>query len=274
MAQSSQSSASQATRYYPGGALDVASEYFALKDLNQTLGPAGCWRVRNALRAAGISLSEATAGRLLRQFDQRGYTMPVGSKGRLLTDKGRRRLVELEQARARDSVQEDLWRAIHVERVEDILEVLVARRVIEAEAASLAALNASDEELAELERAVQAHIVETRAGRNAAELNRAIHRLILQAAHSKVLQAVANLILQDVRLLKTQARIQQAAGMGALAPEEHTVILAAIKARQPEQAAAAMRAHLERIIRVMQVYHAGQGAISALAQAGSAEAVG
>lgn len=238
---------------------DGATEYNALKELSQNVGPVGCWRVRAALQAAGIQMSEATAGRLLRQLDGKGYTRPVGSKGRLLTERGRRRLAELEQARARNSIHEDLWQAIYVERLEDVLDVLAARRLIEAETARLAALLASEEEIAELERTVAAHIAEVRAGRRAAELNRNIHRLIARAAKSHVLEAVANLIVQDGHLHQMQTRIQRAAGADGLAPEEHAVILQAIKDRQPEAAAEAMRAHIDRIIRVMRAYHAARG---------------
>ncbi|MCL5109216.1 MAG: FCD domain-containing protein [Chloroflexi bacterium] len=247
-----------------GDDADVATEYFALKEISQSLGPVGCWRIRSSLQAAGINLSEATAGRLLRQFDVRGFTQAVGSKGRLLTEKGKRRLTEHEQTRARRSAQHELWQAVHVERIEDILDVLGARRLIEAEAARLAALNASDEEVVELERAVAAHIAEVRAGRRAADLNRAIHKLVAQASKSHVLQAVANFILEDNHLLQVQTRIQRQAGAEGLAPEEHLVIVQAIKHRQPERAAEAMRAHVDRIVRVMRAYGdaAGQPAAS------------
>ena len=238
---------------------DGATEYHALKELSQNVGPLGCWRIRGALQVAGIQLSEATAGRLLRQLDLEGYTQPVGSKGRLLTERGRRRLADLEQARARTSSQKDLWQAIHVERLEDVLDVLAARRLIEAETARLAALLASEEEIAELERAVVAHIAEVRAGQKAGALNRSIHRLIAQASRSHVLQAIASLIVEDGQLHNVQLRVQRASGARGLAPEEHAVILKAIKDRRPAEAAEAMCTHIDRIIRVVRTYHATHG---------------
>lgn len=232
--------------------LDDETTYLTLHALSNSEGPVGCWRVRAALRTAGIELSEATAGRLLRELDHQGSTRPVGSKGRLLTEEGRARLAALGQARARNSYHSDLLQAIKAETIEDILDVLRARRAVEVESARLAAMFASEAEIQEIEQAVKSHLEEVERGGIAGEQNRAVHRLVAQASKSRVLLAVVNLILEDQQLQEAQVRIQRAADQ--LVPQEHIVLLKALKSRRPDRAAKAMRAHIDRLIKVVQDY--------------------
>ncbi|MHB1416906.1 MAG: FadR/GntR family transcriptional regulator [Chloroflexota bacterium] len=232
-------------------------DYIVLKELARNLGPVGCWTVHSTLQVAGIAMSEASAGRLLRRLDQRGLTQPLGSKGRLLTEKGRQCLAAAEQARARSSYQNDLLEAIQVDTIEDILDILQARRAIEAETARQAALRATEAEVAELELAVARHIDGVRSGHHGSEHNRLIHTLIAQASKSRVLLAVVNLILQDRQLHEIQSHIQRTVGEGGVAPEEHYTILQAITKRDPEEAATAMQAHMDRLIRVMRAHGSG-----------------
>jgi GntR family L-lactate dehydrogenase operon transcriptional regulator len=192
-------------------------------------------------------MSEATAGRLLRQFDLRGLTQALGSKGRVLTDEGRRHLAALEEAHRRSAHHNDLAHVISAQTAEDLLDVLHARRLIEAETARLAARHATAEELAELDRAVRRHIEVSRAGGASLENNVAIHRLIAQASRSRILQAIVALFLQDTQLHQAQNRIQRA--VGGIAPEDHQPILDGIRAGDPEAAATAMCAHIDRLIR-------------------------
>ena len=232
--------------------LDDQTTYLTLRTLSDSGAPVGCWRVRAALRTSGIEMSEATAGRLLRELDVQGLTRGVGSKGRLLTEEGHSRLVALEQARARNSYHSDLLQAIKADTIEDILDVLRARRAVEAESARLAAMLASETEIREIEQAVQSHIEEIARGGSAGDQNRAIHRLVARASKSRVLLAVVNLILEDQQLQEAQTRIQRAANQ--VVPQEHVVLLRALKSRRPDRASKAMRAHIDRLIRVVQDY--------------------
>ncbi len=232
--------------------MDDQTIYLTLRAVSDSGSPVGCWRVRAALRATGIEMSEATAGRLLRELDYQGLTHSVGSRGRLLTENGRARLVALEQARARHSYHSDLLQAIKAETIEDILDVLRARRAVEAESARLAAMFASEIEIQEIEEAVKSHLAEVERGGIAGEQNRAIHRMVAKASKSRVLLAVVNLILEDQQLQETQARIQRSANQ--VVPQEHIVLLQALKSRRPERAAKAMAAHIDRLIRVVQDY--------------------
>lgn len=246
--------ASESIVDHAGARLGSEADLVALRDVRTGPGPVGSGRICAAMAAAGIAMSEATAGRLLRSLDLRGLTEPLGSKGRVLTERGRQQLLALEEAHQRNAYHHSLRQATHVETVEDILDLLSARLAVESETARLAALRANPEETAAIERAVQRHMSAIRAGDDDADQGRAIHLLIARASRSRVLSAVVELILQDQRLILAQSHIQRATG--AVAPEEHVAIVQSIKAHKPERAAEAMRAHIGRLIRAVQKYAA------------------
>jgi GntR family transcriptional repressor for pyruvate dehydrogenase complex len=132
--------------------------------------------------------------------------------------------------------------------------LLMVRRAVEAEAASLAALRATKREIRQIEHAVQRHTEEVRRRGVSIESNRAIHGLIAKASRSRVLEALINILLQEEYLHEIQTRIQRAAD--GLVPEDHLIVFQAIKSRQPDKAAKAMRAHMDRLLRVVQSYSA------------------
>ena len=70
-------------------------EVIALSLLEQSDEPTGARRLAEIYRREKIDLAEATAGRYLRSLDEIGLTQPIGVRGRVLTDAGRRRLREL-----------------------------------------------------------------------------------------------------------------------------------------------------------------------------------
>lgn len=238
----------------PGASIGDDTAYAALKELGSNQGPIGCWRICNALQGVGIITSEATAGRLLRGLDLQGLTRVIGSRGRILTPKGRRHLAALERSRRQRSCHNDLLRAVRAETIGDVCELLIVRRAVEAEAASLAALRATKREIRQIEHAVQRHTEEVRRRGVSIESNRAIHGLIAKASRSRVLEALINILLQEEYLHEIQTRIQRAAD--GLVPEDHLIVFQAIKSRQPDKAAKAMRAHMDRLLRVVQSYSA------------------
>lgn len=228
------------------------SVYVALTHLGKSSTPIGCWKIRAALQAAGIIASEATAGRLLRQLDHDGLTKALGSQGRVLTEKGRGHLSALKQAHRRHSFHHDLLQAVRAQTLEDVCELLTARRAAEAETARLAALRATSKEVQAIETAVHRHIQKVRLGGEQIDHNRAIHRLIAEASRNRILKAVVNVLLQEDYLQEIQSHVQHA--VDGVAPEDHLLVLQAIKDRQPDRAAEAMRAHIDRLLRVVQSY--------------------
>ena len=254
MAQPTEGSAAPVAESVDGNQSRAEMEYLTPCDLQAGPGPVGSGRICATLAAAGIRISEATAARLLRSLDRQGYTQPLGVKGRVLTDRGRQRLAELEQAHRCSQLHHSLIDATRVETIEDILDLLGTRRAVESETARLAALRATAEELVAIEQAARAHLAAIQAGENVAPGNCAFHLLIARASKSRALLAVAELLFQNEQLQAVQAHIQRA--IGAVAPDVHLPLLQSLKDRQPERAADAMRVHIDSLIRVVQDYQA------------------
>ena len=129
-------------------------------------------------------------------------------------------------------------------------ELIEARRLIEGEAAALAATQISDAELDELD-----GLVEQIADENSREgggdiADRDFHLLIARATrNAAILHTVEHLwrlraSSPDIALLMTRARAAQVKPV----VHEHEVIAAALRARDPAKARAAMRAHLAAVL--------------------------
>jgi GntR family transcriptional repressor for pyruvate dehydrogenase complex len=129
-------------------------------------------------------------------------------------------------------------------------ELTEARLLIEGEAAALAASQASDEDLAELASLVLAIARENRQPDGAERADRLFHLAIARATrNSGILGAVTT--LWDLRDSSHEASLLHAKARTAnIKPvvEEHTAILDALRARDPDAAREAMRTHLVAVL--------------------------
>lgn len=129
-------------------------------------------------------------------------------------------------------------------------ELLEARLVFEGEAAALAAVQITDEEIAKLEALVE-EIKEQNEARIAEEnADMAFHMTIARATrNASVRKAIEDLWLQRWTSPQCKLLLEQARTANVLpVVEEHLAIVQALKERDPKAARAAMRAHLEAVI--------------------------
>lgn len=129
-------------------------------------------------------------------------------------------------------------------------ELTEARLVFEGEAAALAAAEASDEDVAEIERLVGEIARENLDPAGNDKADRAFHLAIARATRNT---AIYNTIdsLWKLRYTSPEAALLHAKARTAnVKPvvEEHTAVLAALKARDPNAARSAMRAHLAAVL--------------------------
>jgi DNA-binding FadR family transcriptional regulator len=134
-------------------------------------------------------------------------------------------------------------------------ELLEARRVIEGEAAALAALRIDDEQLAQL----SALIAEMRDDNRQNEIlmseeaDRRFHELIASSTQNSGIIAAVQM-LWDARARSPQSHSMDDKGRArGLKPpiDEHAAIVRALKKRDPEAARAAMHEHITRVIEDM-----------------------
>ena len=130
--------------------------------------------------------------------------------------------------------------------VQDAVHVLAVRRVLEAEAAGLAAQRIGEEALAEATRildGVEAHLAREEPDHEELLLaDRAFHAVVAEAAGNPVLAA----LLEAFSGRTWRARLWRCAERGALQRtlEEHRAVLAALRRRDGDAARVRMAAHV------------------------------
>jgi GntR family transcriptional repressor for pyruvate dehydrogenase complex len=231
-------------------------EQIALDTLASADGPVGASRLVEELSQHDVDLSEATAGRFLRSLDRRGLTRPLGKRGRLLTEEGRTRLQQLEFLQRQGEHSALLVGAATPIDIDELVDLLYVRRAVEPEAARHAALRATDEERAAIRAVADSHIHHVMDGTDHAAAAIDFHRLVARASHNKMLTAVASLTLDPSNnaLSTLLDAISVEAGAHFTFAHEHRDIVNAIIAREPHHAEAAMREHVDDLIRVVQEY--------------------
>jgi GntR family L-lactate dehydrogenase operon transcriptional regulator len=223
-------------------------EYQLLKFIDEHGQPVGSGSVAEFLRAMGFDLSEATAGRLLRELDLRGLSVRLGYRGRVLTDEGRAHLRDLAAERRRSGFGQEFLRVLRAPEVSDLVDVLVARRAIERETARLAALHADEATIAELYEIVRQH----EQGHQGPEHDVRFHRLIARASRNRVLSAAVDLIHQDGLLSPVLDYIRKWAR--STIASDHRQIVESLARGSAEGAERAMVAHIENVIRDVKRY--------------------
>jgi GntR family L-lactate dehydrogenase operon transcriptional regulator len=222
--------------------------YKVLSYMAREEGPVGASALCKWLNQNGTQIGEATVGRLLRELDTQNLTQRAGYQGRTLTEQGQEALAQMrhEQNVLRTSV--DLMEALDVKTRRQAIDVLVAGRAIEREAARLAALNATAADVAALEELAECYDAAERAAA-IAQMDFAFHVLLAELSGNKVLQTAAQ--LTHARALTSAILTPVHLELKPTVSHQHREILAAIRARDPEAAERAMADHLEHVIGVL-----------------------
>jgi len=225
-----------------------------LSILSEAVSPVGSGQLSREFKQKGRDVSEATIGRLLRHLDLMGYTERLGYQGRILTPVGRARLKDLEQ---RKSQLHDGYRfldSLRAEKLDELLDVLVARRGIERETARLAAENITAAELERLRDLVGKHKSLSESGEIGAAEDVEFHRTIAKASRNRVLLAASDVIRHNGQLspvlhyIRTQVK-------SAIA-SDHEKIVEALETRDPDAAERAMVQHMENVMNDVRKYWA------------------
>jgi GntR family L-lactate dehydrogenase operon transcriptional regulator len=234
-------------------AASLAFEHAILHLLDAGGGPQGSGTLMERLVDLGFRVSEPTVGRFLRALDRRGLTNRVSNKGRGLTEAGRQRLERLCEADAQLYYERELVRTIRSTTVDEIMDVLVARRALEGETARLAAERATAEDVAKLEGAIREQRELLAGGGVATDADVKFHALIAQAGRNRVLAAAIDLIRRDKQLtLLLDAMLRRTTHKWVVG---HERILEAIKRRAPDEAQRAMLDHINTVIADVRRYH-------------------
>lgn len=228
-------------------------EYLTLLIVKQSESPVGSGHLSRELKNYGWDVSEATAGRILAQFDVDNFTTRVGFQGRVLTSTGQSRLKELEEKKQRSDQGLEFFKVLETRTPDELINILIARRAIEREIARLAAVSATEDDIKELwaiQRLQQERVAHWKGG--AAEQDIAFHRVLAKAGKNKVLEGAMELIRQDGQLAPVLEYIRKE--VHSVVALDHASIVSAIEEHDPDAAEKAMVEHVENLIRDVRKY--------------------
>lgn len=229
---------------------ETLTELVALRLLHDSSKPVGAVRLMQAWRAAGLSGAEATAGRFLRQLDDQGLTELNGTtRGRTLTNAGRERLQTLVAQRRQFDQQSQLWRALNATELSDLMDLLRMRRLVEVEAARMAAIRATPDDISRLTVAANHHdgddlLLDTTSP------SMDFHRLVARSSHNRIVGAVALLLLDPSNdpLEKMLELISYETGATLEQLGDHRALVEAIREHRADDSARIMADHMDRLI--------------------------
>ncbi|MBY0009669.1 FCD domain-containing protein [Paenibacillus typhae] len=227
-------------------------EYEFLRALGEAEAPLGASTLVHTL-GKKYELSQATIGRKLMEFDVEGYTVLEGRKGRVLTDKGLNRVAHLEKELQLKNANSQLLQRLNDSGESALLDVLVARRALEREIASLAAQRATEDDIKLLEASISNQLDLLSRNIIPYEEDREFHTLLALAARNQVLLHAAQLVWQTGKDFMETAYIRRTVGSELVV--DHRNILDAVIAGSAEQAEAAMVTHINQLIEDVKRYY-------------------
>jgi GntR family L-lactate dehydrogenase operon transcriptional regulator len=221
-------------------------ELAILESLQNQGEPMGCGSLHYLLRKRGSNLSAPTIGRKLRELEHRGLVAKVSVEGRKLTPAGERMLRKLDHDRRLQTSGENVLRAVKRTGKKDIVDQLVARRVIEGETAALAAANISDAEVDELEGIIRQQREQVERGESGVPQDMSFHERIAAVSGNSVLAAMVAMLRSQDRLNYIVTAIRTHVGSRLVV--DHYRIVEGLRARDPDAAREAMQQHISRVI--------------------------
>ncbi|MFF2910287.1 FCD domain-containing protein [Paenibacillus sp. NPDC057934] len=198
-------------------------------------------------------LSQATIGRKLMELDMKGYVQLEGRKGRILTEKGANRLSQLEKRIHQETLNSRLLEVLNVSGQKAMINVLVARRALEREIASLAAQRATPDHIELLRNSIQEQLEVLSENQIPYEGDREFHHLLALIARNDILMHAVQLVWDRSRELPATAFIRNSVGSKLVV--DHQRIVDAIAEGSPEKAEQAMVDHINQMIEDVKRYY-------------------
>ncbi len=216
-----------------------------LKILRGSSRPVGASYIKRELKKFGEEVSEATIGRVLFCLDSEGYTRKEGYRGRVITSLGGEYLDTKEREEQIRRRSEIFLSALDINEIDELLEALEARKVVESQIAKYAARRCNLQAKKDLQVIIESHERRLR-GLTAYQYNVPFHKYIASLCRNRILEHMLELVIDDTRFTPMLKRIEK--GLGEKTLEEHKVIAQAVVERDEAAAEKAMARHIESLI--------------------------
>ena len=221
-------------------------DYAILRTLQSSRQPMGSWSLYYLLREHGHDVSAPTIGRKLRDMERLNLLDKSTVEGRVITPAGLRMLRKAardEQSRAH---ADNLLKALDGRTRKDIIDQLTVRRIIEVEAAGLAALHASRAAISKLEDIVRKQEDAIKKGRMGVGEDVGFHEALARASGNKIISTTVHILRSQewMNYLVTEIRTK----VGTHLAVDHQKIISALKTRNSSLARKAMESHINQLI--------------------------
>ena len=192
------------------------------------------------------TMSSATIGRMLSEFDRKDYTLKHGYRGRTLTQEGNSRLSELTNLRNLSKFSSRFYQTLDIANKKNLLDVLSARRGIEREMTRLAALHATTSDIRLIRKTFELQNPVGSNGEMSGDYDVAFHQAIAKASKNLVLAAAFDLIWQNGKFTPVMEYIRTY--VGGVLTVDHKSILTAIEDHNAALAEDCMVHHIDSLI--------------------------
>lgn len=231
--------------------------YLMVKSISQKDRPVGSWTLKADLDACGVVCSTATIGRYLKLLDSKGYTNLLSNQGRVLTQNGIEWLSIMDERLARAQMRNEASQVIRVNEYAELIDLLRARKAIETEAARLAALYATDEEIAFLRKSIAVHYRYVAENRDPVDPALEFHSIVSEISHNKFIKAMLSMLVFEEKQIESSMETLLTRERGNIYVVEHDDITSALEERNEQRAADLMCAHLDAILSAVEEQVAG-----------------
>ncbi|MGN0658187.1 MAG: FCD domain-containing protein [Emergencia sp.] len=215
-----------------------------LETIRECISPVGA-----AYLSKHLDASAATIGRMLKQAENKGFITSVSNKGRIITPKGE---AYLESRMTQEEILQNAEEVVALAFSEDpkhAKDILEFRKLIEPYAVSLAAVNATDEDLDEIRDLDFEHRYVVKKGESGSEQDLKMHLKFAELSGNSALYQVLRLILIENNVYQYFSSITTMGKAGSY--PDHEAILKGIYDRDAQAASAAMEKHLDNLINIV-----------------------
>ncbi len=226
-------------------------QYMILDYMSRSKETVGSWALRVMLEYRGVSISVASVGRALIELDSKGYTESISTKGRIIAAKGREFLEEKKNLVEHELLQKRLLKSVTPQDYSELLDLVRARRSLEAESARLAAKRATDQEKKQLLASLNNHITKVACGIDPTNEAFDFHIKVAEASHSRFILATINLLIYYNEQLEYNFPYLVTRELGTQYNQDHQAIAEAIFQGEPAEAEKAMRLHMTNILEAL-----------------------
>lgn len=224
------------------------AEYLVLKYLKQTVEPVGSWVLKVMLELKGVEVSTATIGRTLKNLDSKKFTKLVGAQGRIITPKGIRYARMQSERIERERLQARLMMAAIPHSLEELLDLLHARKALECETARQAAIRFNQKEIEELEQSIERHKKVVKQNGDPTDVAFDFHIKVAKISKNRFLIASLDILIYEELRLESQIAELITRERGGEYVLQHIAIAEAIKNGDSEEASRLMDIHIETLI--------------------------